>query len=68
MGKKLKVEYRFPDGTVKRRLRIVHTDPNGYDFRIETWNLDLFSTILSRKHSDHLLCGPVRYVKVKRTG
>lgn len=29
------------------------------------WHLDLFSTILSRKHSYHRKCGKKLYVKTK---
>lgn len=29
------------------------------------WHLDLFSTILSRKHSYHKRCGKKLYVKTK---
>jgi hypothetical protein len=30
------------------------------------WHLDLFSTILSRKHSYHKRCGKLMYVKTKK--
>lgn len=30
------------------------------------YELDLHSTILSRRHADHILCGPLRYVHVRK--
>lgn len=30
------------------------------------WELDLFSTILSRKHAYHIVRGNLRYVRIKK--
>jgi len=30
------------------------------------FELDLFSTQLSRKHSDHRMCGPLRLVRMRK--
>lgn len=58
----MKGDWKLPNLNSK----FLFDDPIEERLKKEGWELDLFSTFLSRKYSYHKIVGKKRYVKVKR--